>query len=86
MHRFLVCLIVVSILVLAQNVVDVSPASSSLGVPLEKIEEGWRATDSGTTTTSMTRSAATFLLWTGLWGLTVAGNRPKRPEAVAQVE
>ncbi len=86
MHRFLICVMVVSILVLAQNVVDVSPASSSLGVPLENIEEGWRATDSGTATTSMTRSAATFLLWTGLWGLTVAGNRPTRPKSMAQVE
>jgi len=85
MHRFLVCLVVVSILVLGQ-VVDVSPASSSLSVPLENIEEGWRATDSGTASTSMTRSAATFLLWTGLWGLAVAGNRPMRPKSVAQVE
>jgi hypothetical protein len=84
MRPFLTALIVISILVMAQSVVAITPAPSALDDDLrvEFLEEtGSAVRSSGADTASIggaPEPMATFLLLTGISGLAAAGTRPSR--------
>ena len=78
MRRFLTALIVLSILVMAQNVVALVPAPDGQEWPLAVVDLGSKQAAESEPAHEMPYAMSMLLLLAGVSGLTIAGGRPAR--------